>query len=89
MPAPVDFGAPDLAAHIERLNQFNLDQLPFGVILIDRDGIVLFYSQTEAKQSGYGKAHLPLKSRDQSLTTIVPRPKSRHQSLTRRYHDAA
>lgn len=58
MPAPVDFAAPDLAAHIEQLSQFELDRLPFGVILLDRAGNVLFYSQTEAEQSGYGKVPL-------------------------------
>lgn len=54
----IDFNAPDLAARIERLSQFALDRLPFGVILIDGEGKVLFYSETEARQSGYGA--LPL-----------------------------
>lgn len=52
--AAVDFEAPDLAARIEQLSQYELDNLPFGVILLDRNGVVLFYSQTEARQSGYG-----------------------------------
>ena len=54
----VDFNAPDLAHRIEQLTQSELDRLPFGVILLDRQGTVLFYSQTEARQSGYGE--LPL-----------------------------
>jgi photoactive yellow protein len=54
----VNFDAPDLARRIEQLSQSELDQLPFGVILLDPKGTVLFYSQTEARQSGYGK--LPL-----------------------------
>jgi len=54
----IDFDAPDLARRIEQLSQSELDQLPFGVILLDPKGTVLFYSQTEARQSGYGK--LPL-----------------------------
>jgi photoactive yellow protein len=54
----IDFNASDLARRIEQLSQSELDRLPFGVILIDRQGIVLFYSQAEARQSGYGK--LPL-----------------------------
>jgi photoactive yellow protein len=54
MPAEsVDFNAPDLAARVEQLSQDVLDRLPFGVILLDRDGMVLFYSATEARQSGY------------------------------------
>ena len=49
----VDFNAPDLAAQIETLSQHELDNLPFGVILLDRAGVVLFYSATEARLSGY------------------------------------
>ena len=41
-------------ARIETLSQHELDNLPFGVILLDRLGIVLFYSATEARLSGYG-----------------------------------
>jgi len=52
--AIIDFNASDLAAHIEQVSQFELDNLPFGVILLDRDGTVLFYSATEARLSGYG-----------------------------------
>ena len=51
----VDFNASDLAARIEMLSQYELDNLPFGVILIDRTGTVLFYSDAEARQSGYGQ----------------------------------
>jgi photoactive yellow protein len=58
MPSGVDFDAPDLAARIEELSQYELDRLPFGVILIDREGVVQFYSETEARESGYGA--LPL-----------------------------
>jgi photoactive yellow protein len=55
MPAAnIDFNAPDLAARIEQVSQFERDNLPFGVILLDRDGTVLFYSATEARLSGYG-----------------------------------
>lgn len=50
----VDFDAPDLARRIEQLNQSELDRLPFGVILLDAQGVVLFYSETEARLSGYG-----------------------------------
>ena len=50
----VDFNAPDLAARIEALSQHDLDNLPFGVVLLDRQGTILFYSATEARLSGYG-----------------------------------
>lgn len=51
---PIDFSAPDLAARIEKLEPCELDALPFGVVKLDRDGIVLFYSATEARLSGHG-----------------------------------
>ena len=53
--ATIDFEAPDLAARVEQCSQFELDNLPFGVILLDREGTVLFYSATEARLSGYGE----------------------------------
>ena len=52
--ASIDFDAPDLAACAERASLFELDHLPFGVIRLDREGTVQFYSATEARLSGYG-----------------------------------
>ncbi len=54
----VQFDADNLAEQIEQLSQYELDSLPFGVILLDRDGTVMFYSQTEARKSGYGRIPL-------------------------------
>jgi photoactive yellow protein len=54
-PEAVDFDAPNLAAEIEQLSLNDIDHLPFGVILLDREGTVLFYSQTEARLSGFNK----------------------------------
>ena len=54
-PASINFDAPNLATEIEQLSRNELDHLPFGVILLDREGTVLFYSETEARQSGFGK----------------------------------
>jgi photoactive yellow protein len=51
----VQFDANNLVEQIEQLSQHELDYLPFGVILLDREGTVLFYSETEAQKSGYGK----------------------------------
>ena len=56
--ADIDFDAPDLAARAERASLFELDHLPFGVIRLDRDGTVQFYSATEARLSGYGEIPL-------------------------------
>lgn len=53
MPTLIDFDAPDLAGDIERLSRSDLDTLPFGVMLIETDGAVRFYSETERRQSGY------------------------------------
>ena len=58
--ATIDFDAPDLARRAEAASQFELDNLPFGVILLDRAGTVLFYSATEARLSGYGEKPLGL-----------------------------
>jgi photoactive yellow protein len=54
----IDFNAPDLAARIEQTTQHELDQLPFGVILLDREGIVLFISKTEMRLAGFAEAPL-------------------------------
>ena len=56
--ATIDFDAPDLAARAERASLFELDHLPFGVIRLDREGTVQFYSATEARLSGYGESPL-------------------------------
>jgi photoactive yellow protein len=53
MPVKVDYEAPDLAARIEKLRPDDIDSLPFGVIRLDPEGVVLLYSATEARQSGY------------------------------------
>ena len=51
--ARVDFDAPDLAAQLDALSDAERDVLPFGVILLDREGVVRFYSKTEARISKY------------------------------------
>lgn len=52
--ASIDFNAPDIAAQAEEARQSDLDALPYGVIKLDRRGVVKFYSATEARLSGYG-----------------------------------
>jgi photoactive yellow protein len=52
--ASIDFNAADIAAQAEEARQSDLDALPYGVIKLDRQGIVKFYSATEARLSGYG-----------------------------------
>ncbi len=49
----VDFEASDLAARIEQLSHDQIDRLSFGVILLDAEGTVVFYSAAERRLSGY------------------------------------
>ncbi len=48
------FDTPKLAEAIEALSADEIDQLPFGVIGLDPQGVVRVYNKTEAKLSGYG-----------------------------------
>ena len=54
--AGIDFEAADLAARVEALTERERDALPFGVVRLGPEGIVIFYSATEAYQSGYGRS---------------------------------
>jgi len=51
---------PNVVGQLEKLSAKELDDLPFGVIRIDSAGLVLFYSQTEARFSGYGQIPMGL-----------------------------
>jgi photoactive yellow protein len=53
--ASVRIDSPNVVEQLEKLNEQELDNLPFGVIRIDNGGQVLFYSKTEARLSGYGE----------------------------------
>ncbi len=57
----IDFDAPDLAARIEQLSETEIDRLPFGVVRLDPEGLILLYSATQARQSGYGSQPIGLK----------------------------
>jgi len=49
-----DFETKNLAEALEALSAEEIDQLPFGIIGIDPDGVVRVFSKAEAKLSGYG-----------------------------------
>jgi hypothetical protein len=49
----VDFDAPDLGKQLDALGDRERHALPFGVILLDRDGLIQFYSETEQRQAKY------------------------------------
>lgn len=48
-----DFNRPDLAKAIEQLTPSELDELPFGVIKLDSDGVTKIFNATEARMSGF------------------------------------
>jgi len=52
-PGPLSLDAPDLVARLEQLSREALDSLPFGVIRLNAEGVVEYYSKTEAVQSGF------------------------------------
>jgi photoactive yellow protein len=51
----VHFSDSDLAQSVEALSDEQRHALPFGVIKLDANGVVTFFSATEAQQSGYKK----------------------------------
>ncbi|HZP86875.1 MAG TPA: PAS domain-containing protein [Burkholderiales bacterium] len=50
-----DFDTCDLARAVESLEASEIDALPFGVIRLNRDLTVQFFSRREAALSGYGQ----------------------------------
>jgi photoactive yellow protein len=49
----IDLNRPDLAKAVEKLSQSELDQLPFGAIKLDADGVTKVFNKTEARMSGF------------------------------------
>lgn len=52
--AMLDFDTNALAAELARLTTDQISALPYGVIRLDKDLRVVFYSASEARLSGYG-----------------------------------
>ncbi|MBT3070709.1 hypothetical protein KKP04_07500 [Rhodomicrobium sp. Az07] len=52
---PVSFADPKIARKLEALSDEERHDLPFGVIKLDTSGLVVFFSRTEARQSGWKK----------------------------------
>jgi photoactive yellow protein len=48
----LDFHAPDLFDQIAELTDAELDQLPYGIIAMSKDGVVAAYNKTEAQSAG-------------------------------------
>src|SRR5690348_14880512 len=55
VPRGPDFDNPDLTSVIEILPPASVHALPFGVIRLDREGQVVFYSETERRSSGHDR----------------------------------
>lgn len=51
--AVLDFESTDLASRLAVLSHAELDALPFGVVQLDAEGHVTYFSTTEAAQSGF------------------------------------
>ena len=51
-PSGVDVG------YVNRVDEEQLDQLPYGLVVIDRTGRVLFYNETEARLTGFSRARV-------------------------------
>ncbi len=49
---PMNFDSPTLLADLERASASELDDAGFGVIRMDRDGVVLNFSRRESQLSG-------------------------------------
>ncbi len=54
-PPGLDVDSPDLAAAIETLTADQINALPFGVLKLDPNYEVAFYSEVERQLSGYRK----------------------------------
>lgn len=48
---PIDFDSPDLLARLEA-SEADLDEVPFGLVVMDRDGVVTRYNRAESRLSG-------------------------------------
>jgi photoactive yellow protein len=53
-----DFHSPNLASIIEMLPPAIIDELPYGVIRLDAEGHVIFFSEAERRLSGYSRETL-------------------------------
>src|SRR5262245_9402760 len=51
-PTALDIEALDLVTRLEQLPRDAIDSLPFGVVQLDAAGNVIYFSRTEAQQSG-------------------------------------
>jgi photoactive yellow protein len=51
----IQFDDDQLARQLDAMGEAERHTLPFGVILLDAEGVVRFYSETEARLSGRGQ----------------------------------
>lgn len=48
----LDFNATDALQHLDHMNAEELDALPFGVVAMAKDGVVVAYNQLESAYAG-------------------------------------
>lgn len=53
MQKPPEFSFPDLGRAVEALSPEEIDNLSYGVVKLDAEGVVRLYNKTEARLSGY------------------------------------
>ena len=51
----MDFADANMLEQLEGLSESEIDRLPFGVITMDADGIVLHYNTTESTMAGLSR----------------------------------
>lgn len=80
----LDFHQADLGLHIGSLSGAELDELPFGVIGIDGEGVVRSYNQFESQAAGLA----PRRVLGHALFTVVA-PCMNNFLVAQRFEDAA
>lgn len=78
------FDQADLGQHIGSLSEAELDELPFGVIGIDEQGVVRAYNQFESRLAGLA----PQRVLGHALFTVVA-PCMNNFLVAQRFEDAA
>lgn len=54
-PEELTFAGPDAASHLDGLDADEFDRLAFGVIAMDRAGVVVAYNRFESERAGIGR----------------------------------
>ena len=80
----LDFAQADLLSHLDAMDEAQLDGLAFGVIGIDRNGVVNRYNATESKLAGLA----PSRALTHPLFTVVA-PCMNNFMVAQQFEDSA